>query len=331
MTKRDPGRPAALSSGSVPEALRTVRPRPKEGASRVGSFPAEGEGWGTCLEVGRHDSPEHLFRRLLSAYLAGADFFEVVERPRLTPASRQVVREFCRRTDRPEVVRDAGSSVRLAQLGDRAFGDVDRVLRRLGEQVVAFHRAAVDSWSRLPVDDDGLWEARDDDIDREAWLLERRLGLERPRSGEDARRLLAAWTVARSLERIADHGITLGKVGPRLAHLGATGGPLRELRQFHQQAMRHLGEALHLADGARANDLLDVGEALMASGCALSEQLLPAVGDGSMSPAVAATVARAFEAIVRTVAYGQDIAQAFLDRPALEPPAALAELSGRAL
>jgi len=34
---------------------------------------------------------------------------------------------------------------------------------------------------------------------------------------------------------------------------------------------------------------------------------------------------------VRTVAYGQDIAQAFLDRPALEPPAALAELSGRAL
>ncbi|HYA10656.1 MAG TPA: PhoU domain-containing protein, partial [Thermoplasmata archaeon] len=129
----------------------------------------------------------------------------------------------------------------------------------------------------------------------------------------------SAWTIARSLERIADHAVTLGEVGPRLADLGADRGLLRELRQFHGQAMAHLTEVLGSPDGSRANDLLDVGEALLAGGRALSERLLPAVGDGSMPPASAAAVARALEAIGRTVAYSQDIAQTFFDRALRSP------------
>ena len=271
------------------------------------------------LTVDRNDPPEHLFRRLLSAYLGGASWFEIVERPRVSSSTRDVVRAFCRRTRRPQIVRDQGPLLELAEPVGHEPAGIDDGLLRLGEQVLAFHREAVESWGHLPLGDDGSWARRDDEVDREAWYLERHIALDERPENERTRPAIAAWTVARSLERIADHAVTLGEVGPRLADLGSDGSPLRELRQFHQQAMGHLEQVLLGADGSRANDLLDMGEALISSGRALSERVLPAVGDGSMPPATAAAVARAFEAIGRTIAYIQDIAQVFLDRVPRNP------------
>jgi len=271
------------------------------------------------LAVDRNDPPEHLFRRLLSAYLGGASWFEVVEKPRISSGTRDVVRAFCRRTRRPQIVRDQGQLMALAEPAGREVTELSDQLRELGERVLAFHRDAVESWGHLPLGDDGAWARRDDEVDREAWYLERTIALDERRESGRTRPAIAAWTVARSLERIADHAVTLGEVGPRLADLEPDGRPVRELRQFHRQAMGHLEEVLLSVDGSRANDLLDMGEALIASGRSLSERVLPAVGDGSMSPATAAAVARAFEAIGRTIAYSQDISQAFLDRAPRDP------------
>jgi hypothetical protein len=53
---------------------------------------------------------------------------------------------------------------------------------------------------------------------------------------------------------------------------------------------------------------------LIASGRALADRLLPAVGGGTMPPATAAAVARILESIGRTIAYSEDIAQVALDR-----------------
>ncbi len=152
------------------------------------------------------------------------------------------------------------------------------------------------------------------EIDREAWYIQRvaslRLAADRPPPS-----LLAAWTVARSLERIADHAVLLGTVGPRLVALPNGLGPATPLRQFHAQAMEHLEGVLGASDPDVANGLLDTGEALIGSGTTLADRLLPGVGNGSMPPATAAAVARLLESIGRTIAYAQDIAQVVLDRP----------------
>jgi hypothetical protein len=260
------------------------------------------------------EPPEHLFRSLLSAYLRGTRAFTVVERPAVSAETRELVREFCRRTRQPTVVRDSRQVLELVEADRCAPEALDDRLQQLGEMVLRCHRDAVESWGQLPFGGDAQWGSKDDEVDREAWYLERCIALGEATGGGLGQPATRAWTVARSLERIADHAVTLGEVGSRLADFGPDGSPLRELRQFHRQAMTHLEEVLRSPDGARANDLLDVGEALIAVGRALSERLLPAVGDGSMSPASAAAVARALEAIGRTVAYSQDIAQAFFDR-----------------
>jgi PhoU domain len=265
------------------------------------------------LAVGPNEPAEHLFRRLLGAYLAGAPEFVVRERPAVSAGTREVVRSFCRRTRQPEIVSDERDSIRLHDLSFESPVSLDQRVQRMGRLVAAFHREAVDAWSHLPLGDDGYWERRDDEVDREAWYIQRiatlRLGLE-----GQASELLGCFTVARSLERIADHAVVLGTVGPRLAALPQGQRPVTPLRQFHAQAMDHLEGALAARNGDRANDLLDTGHALAASGEALADRLLPGVGGGVMPPATAAAVARILESIGRTIAYAQDIAQVALDR-----------------
>jgi len=296
------------------------RPTPVARATNDPS-PATASLRSASIDVGRGEPPEHLFRRLLGAYLAGAREFSIRERPAVSLGTRDVIRTFCRRTRQPEIISD-DSGVNL--LRDPALErpiPLDQRIARMGRLVADFHREAVESWSQLPFLEDGYWERRDDEIDREAWYVQRvaaiQLGAGEPGSGS-----LGLWTTARSLERIADHAVVIGEAGRRLVDLPNGSGPVTSLRQLHQQAMAHLEGVLLADDGATANDLLDLGEALQASGRALADRLLPAVGGGTMPPATAAAVTRILESINRTIAYAQDIAQVALDQcgPGSTPP-----------
>ncbi|HLM90453.1 MAG TPA: PhoU domain-containing protein [Thermoplasmata archaeon] len=297
-----------------PAAVRRATPRPSDGPLRndLGQRPIEGAL--IDLRVGPDEIPEHLFRRLLGAYLSGAREFVLRERPAISSGTREVVRSFCRRTRQPEIVSDEGGVLRLRDLAFESPISLEQRIARMGRMVLEVHREAVRSWQHLPLGEDGHWERRDDEIDREAWYIQRiaSLGLTLDRPDPQ---LLGAWTVARSLERIADHAVVLGTVGPRLVDLPNGAGPATSLRQFHAQAMDHLEGILGATDPDAVNGLLDTGEALMASGHSLADRLLPAVGGGTMPPATAAAVARLLESIGRTVAYAQDIAQVVLDRP----------------
>lgn len=290
-------------------APRTNRPNPERPPAIRPS--ASDRSPVATLFVGRAEPPEHLFRRLLGAYLDGAREFAVRERPSVRGSTREVVRTFCRRTRQPELVSDEPGLLRLRDLAYESPVPLGQRLGRMGVLVVAFHREAAESWARLPFGEDGYWQRRDDEIDREAWYIERLASIGSDGTGGT---LLGPWTVARSLERIADHAVLLGETGRRLVDLPQSTGPLNSLKQFHRQAMELLEGVLRATDGADANDLLDTGEALQASGRALADRLLPAVGGGTMPPATAAAIARILESVSRTIAYSQDIAEVVLDR-----------------
>ncbi len=307
--------PRRAGAASRPSPSRTVRAEPR--TAPIGPS--------ARIDVGSAEPPEHVFRRLLGAYLGGASEFVVRESPRLRPATVAVVGTFCRRTRRPEIVADDGVAIRAVDFALDGGLPLERRLAEMGRQVIEFHREAVASWSYLPLGDDGFWERRDDEVDREAWYLERCAAR---RIGAPGATITAfeLWTIARSLERVADHAVILGEEGRRLAGLPHAGGPIATLTQFHAQAMEHLEGVLRVADGGAANELLDTGEAILASGRAITDRLLP-TGDGArLSPAAAGAVARIVESIGRTVAYAQDIAQVALDRALEVAPDAPAEL-----
>ena len=290
-------------SASRVEELRLEKARP----------PAPDRSPTATIPVSRGEPSEHLFRRLLGAYLAGAREFVLRERPTVTARTREVVRTFCRRTRQPEIISDEAGVLRLRDLAYESPVPLAQRVGRMGRIVADFHRDAVASWSHLPLGEDGQWERRDDEIDREAWYLQRLAAIQ-IEAGTDGTRVLGPWTVARSLERIADHAVVLAEAGRRLVDLPQGSSTLVSLRQFHEQAMAHLEGVLASTDEASANDLLDMGEALAASGRSIADRLLPPVNGVSMPPATAAAVARILESIGRTIAYAQDIAQVTLDQ-----------------
>lgn len=267
------------------------------------------------LEVPPDEPPEHLFRRLLGAYLGGASSIRIRGTPEADESTRAIVRSFCRRTDGVTIGRTGSAEILLAVEEEGRATTLRPRLREMGSHVLAFHRAAVRSWSGLPLEPESSWERSDDLLDREAWRLQRE-ATRQIVGGGDAVDALGVWTVARCLERIADHAVAIGELGGRLAALPSGSGTITSLAQFHRQAMEHLEGVLAADDDTAANDQLDTGEALLASGRTLVGQLLPAVNDGSMAPATAAAVGQILESIGRTIAYAQDIAQVPLDRSA---------------
>lgn len=265
------------------------------------------------LETDREEHAEHLFRRLLGAYLNGAEWVEVLEPPRLSAGTRTVARELVRRTRGFRIAEETNETLRLEGVEEPSTVSVAGHLWHLGDLVTAAHRAAVGSWEQLPLYDDGRWQDADDRVDREVWHLQRLLASGR---GRDPWGLptVASWTIALALERIADQALILGRAGDSLAELGVRHEKVLALRQLHRQALEHLEAVVRIAHPSRGNELLDVGEALLISGDAIEEGLLPLVASGRVSPAAALAFDRALGALRATVGGSQEIGHIILDR-----------------
>lgn len=299
------------SAGGIhgpPHGPRALQPNAPDGSIS----PPNASPLPASLRTGPWEPPEHLFRRLLAVHLSGASAFEVVELPALSPATRDIVREFSRRTQRPTVVK----SRRARVCPEEPPGTIERTrvrdLRELGDMVLRFHRRAVAAWSDLPVPGERDWEEADDEVDREVWRLERALVRSPAEPGTRAE-LLTRWTLLHALEQISDLAVVLGRSGQRLAGFGPHRPTLLALQRFHAQAMSHLETTLTGTDEVNANEALDVGAALKASAEAISEWLHPPGEGGALPPSAAVDVDRILGAIVATIDRTQEIAHAILD------------------
>lgn len=268
---------------------------------------------------------EHLFRTLVAAYLGGAQEFVVREPLELSPETRAVARSFARRTFRPEVVSEEGGTLVLRDVSRGGDLEVPPLLRRMFQVVVALQSDAGRTWhepDRLRGVD---WAGRDDDVDRHAWLIERILSLrwaESPRAagsdGLDGPSPLQTMLLVRSLERIGDHAVQIAEHGLRWSETSPPDRFVRPLTELHAQVLDLLHVAVGLAtesrDANRANDAIDLGEALHATYETLSESFFARGSRSGLSAVAGVPLGLLLQSIDRTVSYGQDIAEVGLDR-----------------
>jgi phosphate uptake regulator len=269
------------------------------------------------LHVTPGGAPEHLFRQLLRAYLSGAQRFEVVEDAGLSAESRGAVLEFVRRTIRPEVVSDDGHAIVIADVSRGADLAVAPVLRRMSQVVLDRLRVAGRSWvdASLATRTDE-WRARDDEVDRHAWLIERILVLRPwPEAGATGfpsalSETFAPLFLARALERSADHAVLIAERGARLREANLPDATYRALTAYHKQVADHLELAARVAearDPTDANLVIDAGEALHETASALRERFWSRAL--STPPSVIANLGLLIESLDRVTSYAQDIAQ----------------------
>lgn len=245
--------------------------------------------------------------------MSGAREITVQESPKISLPTRETVAELECRTVEPLIVAQEGGLLRLVPARSSRPGVSPEQLQQLGREVVAFHRAVQANWTALPLRDERSWQEVDDRIDAVAWGLQRAIASSTPLSS-GGRAAVETWAVVHALERIADWAVELGRATPLTVDSPPRGMLLQAARFLHVQTLDHLEQALRARDARDANELLDVGEALRSSCRALSDSLLPAVGQGHLRPAGAVALGAVLTAVYGTIGCTQEILQVALDR-----------------
>lgn len=270
----------------------------------------------------RVDRPrEHLFRRLVAAYLDGAQEFLVFEPAGLSAETRSITRAFVRRTVQPEIVSEDGDRLLLRDVSRGGDLDLPPLLRRMHQVVQRLQEEAGASFGgATPRSSTEEWTQRDDEVDRHAWLIERILTLHAAAPGSGTPTSFGAipqvLVVVRSLERVADHAVQIAEHGTRWAESSPPARLARSVSEFHAQARRLLAEAFAAAetgDADAANDLLDTGEALHEEYRTLVANTIARRSPSAYPGPGIVELALLLQSIDRTAAYAQDIAEAGLD------------------
>jgi phosphate uptake regulator len=288
--------------------VRDLRSRPKLGGR-------------TDIVIDPADAPEHLFRQLVGAYLGGAGEIVIRQSPRLDAESRGTVREFVRRTARLDVVGAGPDFFLLRESTESSATDFDTVLGLMTAAATEIQRGALQIW------DDGhdlatpTFADSEDEVDRLTWLVERQVMRAGTFEGDGDRGVqregVFALLVARSLERVSDHGVRILQQGALLPSGALPPEHRAAYAALHQQAFDVFSRAVALGENPEvleANVVLDAAEAVHGHRAALMER---GAGDGQSPPlpySVAVPLSLIVESIDRIASYSADIAEAAVDR-----------------
>ncbi|HEX2066165.1 MAG TPA: phosphate uptake regulator PhoU, partial [Candidatus Thermoplasmatota archaeon] len=227
------------------------------------------------LDVHLPEAPaaEEVVRRLVGAYLAGADEIVVRSPGRMEARTRQAVRDISRALVGVEILEEGPQTMTLQDLVGVADMDLRKTLTRM--QRIA--RLMFDDALRaLEARDAGLAadvRRRDDELDRLLWMVSKQMHalLEQPRLAAklNARpaEALNLFLAARSLERMGDHAAKMcanlialdGHLLPDSVVADIT-GHAHHVRQLWDDAFA----SLRRPDFAQASQAADAGEAASA-------------------------------------------------------------------
>lgn len=276
---------------------------------------------GRRVELGPNPEPEHLFRELIAAYLAGSSRITIHQQGGVRIPTRAVVESFRSRIDGPVAIGEEDADLVLFNLDPNEHRSIATVTFRQGQHALDLLREAGQE-PKEPISE-AEWAARDDVVDRLAWEVHRLVTMRRqqgrPHPGVAEGRLdPVGWLEAsRSLERIGDHAVL---IGVHLATWRATRpgeAERRLLDEYYRQACDYVSSALVLLGDPRpgsANAALDLGEALRVTAQTLLDRLLAARVSASPPPPNAiVALGWVLHSLERVVAYGEDLVEIALD------------------
>jgi phosphate uptake regulator len=232
-------------------------------------YPEEGQRsaeFRQVVEVSNDMPQEHLFRLLVSEYIAGAPLLEIRTTGRMNARTRDVVRSFAQRMIGPEILEETAEAVVLQDVVGANPLPIPSVIRRMHQMVRAMQ---TDAMAALRDQDPSIAKdvvERDWEVDRLHWFVQKQLmtalrdartltslGLTLP---ECSTYLLAS----RVLERIADHAVRIAETVEMLGKEKPPAGLLHNLDSLADSAARALSEAIDALEGndiARANAVVD--------------------------------------------------------------------------
>ncbi|MFN4218732.1 MAG: PhoU domain-containing protein [Candidatus Bipolaricaulia bacterium] len=261
-----------------------------------------------------------LMRAFISMYVAGFDIIEV-RGERITPDQRQTIRKITQALIGPEIMEESKDSIvvhNLLNLSElSAPKTLDRIFLMARDMFSDAVRAVVEHDAELARD----IAARDEDVDRLYLMLYRQFRivlcdlLAEEAVGISRLKLFDIHTVARQLERVADHAVKIAHVtaalkAPAPAKIAET---LRKIGDQVTALMKESVDAFRAPDPDSASRVIDhaleVEERLMKAGKLLWD----------LNPQEAQLIGIAFDSIGRVKDYSINIAETALNTAAPTP------------
>jgi phosphate uptake regulator len=236
---------------------------------------SEGRAQSRTLTVQLPDNPseEEVVRRLVGAYLAGADEIHIRSAHKMDPKVRQTVRDITRDLVGVEILEESASAMVLQDLVGVADMDLRKTLTRMQRIArIMFDDAVAALHGRDAAGASDVAE-RDDELDRLLWMVSKQMHalLEQPRLAAKLSvrpaEALNLFLAARALERMGDHA---AKMGTNIAALEGHTVPKPVVESLVQQAntVRTMWDdafaSLKRPDFAQASAAADRGEAAAA-------------------------------------------------------------------
>ncbi len=252
-------------------------------------------------------SPRQVERRIISAYLSGFDELRVTSRHRILPEQRAAVVDILRRILGTEILAETSHEIVINDLLDFKEIYPRSILRRMYVITEFMLKNAVESF--LSGDEELARDvmARDDEVDKFYLLATKEIveGLRRGGRVElemPPEKAIHHLSVAKSLERIADHSVKIARVAA-----GWNGTCDEEaLRRLYERVLENFVLAMKSffsGDGELADRVLDSEEEVEG----WFSRMLESAEEGQLALLIL------LDSLQRVYAYSKDIAESTLD------------------
>ncbi len=287
-------------------------PRPDGSLTVYPDQSPKGEAARRTVIVSNKAEEAHLFRLLVSEYIAGAPLLELRTTERMSARTRNVIRSFAQRMIGPEILEETADAVVLQDVVGANPLPIPSVIHRMHQMVRAMH---VDAMAAFKAQDASIAKdvvERDWEVDRLHWFVQKQvttalrdarvltsLGLTLP---ECATYLLAS----RTLERVADHAVRIAETVSMLGNESLPPALVADLERLHGVAATVLADALEALDAKdieRANTVIDQAQRVTQE----RQKILREIG--SKRGRMAISLAYVLESLERSALYASDLAE----------------------
>ncbi len=265
----------------------------------------------TCL-ISNTTPHDHLFRRLVAEYIAGAPLLEVRTQDRMNATTRKVVREFAQRVIGPEILEESADRVVLQEMAASNPLPLPSVIRRMHPMAHAMQKDAMAAFTALDASIARDVVDRDWEIDRLHWFVHKTVttAMREPRTLAQlqltAEECLTYLSASRVLERIADHAVRIAEVTGWVEDSHLPSDAVDELAKLSETSLELLDRAvatLFTGKTAEANAVIDAVESIANSRQKWLERFVSRKGK------VAVALAYVLESVERTALYTSDLAE----------------------
>ncbi len=169
------------------------------------------------FKVDEKSDQTFLYRRLISAYIAGYNQIIIESKNRMPPNMRGIIRKFTQSTIGQEVVEETDNSITIKDLLNPTEMPFHRTIKRMYIMVKAMYEDSVEA---LRLNDKTIAEdviQRDDEVDRLHWLIARQHNIIlsnysfAEKMGISVEEATTSFLISRRIERIGDHIVKISQ------------------------------------------------------------------------------------------------------------------------